>query len=49
MNKMFDILFLEEAYEFLRTLDKKHFEKILFNIRRAQMELDPELFKKTER
>ena len=27
-------------------MDKKHYEKILFNIRRTQTEHDPELFKK---
>jgi mRNA-degrading endonuclease RelE of RelBE toxin-antitoxin system len=46
MNKLFDIVFLEEAFEFLNNLDKKHYEKILFNIRKAQTEHDPELFKK---
>jgi phage-related protein len=46
MDKLFDIIFLEEAFEFLNSLDKKHFEKILFNIRKAQIEHDSELFKK---
>lgn len=46
MDKLFDILFLEEAFEFLRSIDKKHYEKILYNIRKAQTERDPELFKK---
>ena len=46
MDKLFNIGFLEEAFEFLRNLDKKHHEKILFNIRKAQVELDPELFSK---
>jgi len=46
MNKLSDIVFLEEAFEFLNNLDKKHYEKILFNIRKAQTEHDPELFKK---
>jgi phage-related protein len=46
MNKLFDIEFLEEAFEFLRNIDKKHNEKILFNIRKAQVEQDPELFSK---
>ena len=44
--KLFDIIFLEEAFAFLRDLDKKHYEKILYNIRKAQNEHDPELFKK---
>ncbi len=46
MDKLFNIEFLEEAFEFLRNLDKKHHEKILFNIRKAQIEQDPELFSK---
>ncbi len=46
MDNLFDIVFLDEAFEFLRSLDKKHYEKILYNIRKAQKERDPELFKK---
>ena len=48
MDKLFEIIFLEEAFEFLRNLDKKHYEKILFNIRKAQVEQDPELFSKLQ-
>lgn len=46
MEKLFEIQFLEEALAFLRTLDKKHYEKILYNIRKAQTSRDPELLKK---
>jgi len=46
MDKYFEILFLDDVFEFLSSLDKKHYEKILFNIRKAQTERDPELFKK---
>jgi len=46
MKKLFEIIFLEEAFSFLRSLDKKHYEKILYNIRKAQTNHDPELFKK---
>ncbi|MBU2553030.1 MAG: type II toxin-antitoxin system RelE/ParE family toxin [Bacteroidales bacterium] len=46
MEKLFDIVFLDETFEFLSHLEKKHYEKILFNIRKAQMRLDSELFKK---
>jgi phage-related protein len=46
MRKLFEIIFLKEAYDFLKSLDKKHYEKILYNIRKAQIENDPELFKK---
>lgn len=46
MDKHFEILFLDEAFEFLSSLERKHYEKILYNIRKSQVELDPELFKK---
>ncbi len=46
MDKHFEILFLDEAFEFLKSLERKHYEKILYNIRKSQVELDPELFKK---
>jgi phage-related protein len=46
MDKFFDIEFLDETLEFLSHLEKKHYEKILFNIRKAQTRHDPELFKK---
>jgi hypothetical protein len=46
MNKHFEILFLDEAFEFLSSLERKHYEKILYNIRKVQVELDSELFKK---
>jgi phage-related protein len=46
MDKLFDVIFLEEAFSFLSNLDRKHNEKILYNIRKAQIDHDPELFKK---
>jgi phage-related protein len=46
MHKYFEVEFLEEAFEFLNGLNRKHYEKILFNIRKAQVNNDPELFKK---
>jgi phage-related protein len=46
MDKYFEILFLNEAFEFLSGLERKQYEKILYNIRKSQVELDPELFKK---
>ncbi|WP_225870941.1 type II toxin-antitoxin system RelE/ParE family toxin [Pedobacter cryophilus] len=33
-------------FEFLKSLQKKHSEKILYNIRKSQVELDSELLKK---
>ncbi len=46
MDKFFEIIFLEETFEFLSGLEKKHSEKILYNIRKSQVQHDPELFKK---
>ncbi|NCP85066.1 MAG: type II toxin-antitoxin system RelE/ParE family toxin [Bacteroidetes bacterium] len=46
MDKLFEIIFLDEAFEFLKGLNKKHYEKILYNIRKSLTEHDPELFKK---
>lgn len=46
MQKHFEILFLDEAFEFLSGLERKHYEKILYNIRKSQVEPDPDLFKK---
>lgn len=46
MAKLFEVVFLDEAFEFLKGLERKHYEKVLYNIRKAQTEHDPELFKK---
>lgn len=46
MDKLFEIIFLEEAFDFLQSLETKHYNKILFNIRKAQVQHDPELLKK---
>lgn len=46
MEPQFEILFLEDAFEFLKQLERKHYEKVLYNIRRAQNETNSDLFKK---
>ncbi|NLO69481.1 MAG: type II toxin-antitoxin system RelE/ParE family toxin [Porphyromonadaceae bacterium] len=46
MKQFFEIRFLDEAFDFLKSLDKKHYKKIIYNIRKTQIEIDPELFKK---
>ena len=46
MKPQFEILFLEDAFNFLKQLDRKHYEKVLYNIRRAQNETNSDLFKK---
>ena len=48
MEKQFSIIFLEEVLEYLKTLEIKHSEKIIYNIRKSQSKIDPELFKKLE-
>jgi len=40
------VLFLEEAKVFLDKLDEKARDKIIYNIRKAQVSNDKELFKK---
>lgn len=46
MTKKFEVKFLEEAKEFLDNLVDKPREKIIYNIRKAQLTQDKELFKK---
>jgi len=46
MKSLFQVLFLEEAASFLEELNPKSREKILYNIRKAQVKLDSELLKK---
>ncbi len=46
MNNLFEIVFLDEAFKFLSNLDRKHYQKILYNIRKSQIDCNVELFKK---
>ena len=46
MTEKFMVEFLPEAANFMENLDRKAREKIYFNIRKAQVANDPELFKK---
>ena len=46
VDELFEILLLDEVFDFLTELEKKHREKILYNIRKSQTDRDPELFKK---
>ncbi len=46
MNQKFRVDFLEEAADFLDTLDEKARDKIIYNVRKAQVTNDKELFKK---
>lgn len=44
--KKFEVIFLTEAKEFLLELDEKSRDKIIFNIDKAKIKTDNELFKK---
>jgi len=44
--KKFEVIFLTEAREFLLKLDIKSQEKVIFNIDKAKVKTDNELFKK---
>ena len=46
MTEKFKVQFLEDAKEFLDNLADKPREKIIYNIRKAQITQDKELFKK---
>lgn len=46
MDKKFNVDFLGEAIDFIDELDDKTKEKIYYNIRKAQLVSDSELFKK---
>lgn len=46
MTEKFKVIFLEEANEFINSLDSKSKEKIIYNIRKAQVINDNELLKK---
>ncbi len=46
MRKRFEVILLEEAYEFIYSLDEKTSEKILYNLRKSTHHNDPELLKK---
>lgn len=46
MTEKFKVEFLPEAVKFMEGLDKKSQLKIYYNIKKAQIKNDPELFKK---
>lgn len=46
MRERFEIEFLEQARAFLKTLDAKTSTRIFYNIDKAQLSNDPEVFKK---
>lgn len=46
MEPKFEVIFLEEAIEFLEALSEKEREKIIYNIDKSRFVNDPKLFKK---
>jgi phage-related protein len=46
MKPKFDIVFLEQAIDFMSKLDTKAKMKIYYNLDKAKLENDPKLFKK---
>jgi len=46
MKPKFEIVFLDEVWEFFDLLDKKTNEKIIYNIDKSRFINDPQLFKK---
>jgi len=46
MSKNFEVIFLEEALDFIDSLDLKTRKKIYYNIDKAKQGIDPKLFKK---
>lgn len=46
MEAKFDVIFLEEAVDFLDRIDEKSRWKVIYNIDRSRFKNDPKLFKK---
>ena len=46
MNKKFEVVFLEQAIDFLESLDPKARKKIYYNLDKAKLLNDPKLYKK---
>ena len=46
MKRRVEIIFLEQAIDFMSQLDKKARAKIYYNMKKAKLGFDPKLFKK---
>tara|TARA_B110001450_G_C17544870_1_gene450134 strand:- start:471 stop:803 length:333 start_codon:yes stop_codon:yes gene_type:complete len=46
MKSKFEVIFLEQAIDFMSTLDPKAKKKIYYNLDKAKFQSDPKLFKK---
>ena len=45
MKRRFEVVFLEQAINFMDKVDKKAKAKIYYNLDKAKLGLDPKLFK----
>lgn len=48
MRHKFEVVFLEEAIDFIDGLDEKSRNKVFYNIDKSKLVNDPKLFKKLE-
>ncbi len=48
MKPKFEVVFLEQAIDFMSKLDAKAKKKIYYNLDKAKLENDPKLFNKTD-
>lgn len=46
IDRFFNVVFLDQATRFLRSMDKKAAAKIMLNINKSRTRIDPALFKK---
>lgn len=46
MIPKFEVVFLEQAIEFIESLESKAKQKVIYNLDKARFENDPKLFKK---
>ncbi|MGB0930598.1 MAG: type II toxin-antitoxin system RelE/ParE family toxin [Chitinophagales bacterium] len=46
MESKFEVVFLDDAIDFLESLDEKTITKIIYNIDKSRYSNDPQLFKK---
>ncbi len=46
MQKKFEVEFLEDAFDFLKEIDKDASKKIIYNIEKSKLVTDAKLFKK---
>jgi len=49
MSNNFEVKYLDQATEFIRSIDRKAARKLLFNISKAQQVKDNKIFKKIKR